>query len=249
MNPDEISDFLSVARVDFSAVNRVLVHGTEAGEDQSVIALRLRRWGATLADVDFATAKRCLDAMHRGDTDYRERLSHLSDWADHFPAYVRRWCREHRSLEMPNLRYQSDDEGPRYRCLSCRDTGWVTVMSPHYIDEHFEIISGNRLCPITPQDVRSDPAKMDELRKWFLDAKAWCRSKCAGHLITSVVCDCEAAATKRAENGGRIRVGVLNRKSMPLVDGGGQLFAREAAERFIDAAGDFDQRHEWNPDY
>lgn len=245
MTAEETKEFLSIARVSFASVNRVMVHGAENGEPNETRLARLSRWGKTFADVDFETAKRCLDAMHRGDTDHAEKLQHLSQWADSFPAYVRKWCRDHRplSLSIPAWRFQSDDEGPRYQCLDCRDGGWVMVLNEKFIDEHWEAIDGNRLCPID----HDDRAQVEAVLRWYLDARAWCRSKGAGPLEGAVLCDCAGRlSTKKRADNERLRCKVLDRNAMPRLKGSGHLVAREAAERFIDEAGDFNERHAWD---
>jgi hypothetical protein len=246
MTPTEREEFLSIARVCFASVNRLMVHGAENGEPDDIRLARLSRWGKTFADVDFETAKRCLDAMHRGETDHADKWQHLSQWADQFPAFVRRWCKHHRPLDTSGWRYQSDEDGPRYQCVECLDSGFVLVLNEAYLDEHWHAIDNNRLSPIDPHD----RAQVEECRRWYLDARAWCRSKNAGPLEGAVLCDCAGrrSTIKRADNE-RLRMAVYDRKRMPRLEGSGHLFARETAERFIDNNSDAanpSARYEWD---
>lgn len=246
MTQDELEEFLSIARVSFAAVNRVMIHGAESGEDDKLRLARLNRWGRTFSDVDFETAKRCLDAMHRGDAGHEDRLQHLNQWADYFPAFVRKWCQTHKPLATPTWRYQGEDEGPRYQCGKCLDRGYLMVLNAAFMDEHWHQIDNNRLCPISIDD----RAQWEECRRWYLDGKAWCRSKGKGPLEGAVICDCAGnVATKKRADRERNGMAVYNPKTMPKLLGSGHLYARETAEKFIDentVEGDPSARFAWD---
>lgn len=234
MNDQELSAFIETARGVFAGVESGLSMGDEEAQ-----ATRIRQWLQTLADVSHADAARCLTAMHSGDADHG--LKFPGDWADRFPAFVRRWCRSHAPPQVSAPIKCGEPE--RFRCLPCRDRGTVTAVNPTYVDTFRE-----RLEAFEPID-HNDKTAVADAREWFAEARTWCRSAGAGPLIAAVTCQCDArgAEQRRLAIREQTTIGCLfNAKRMPVTDGYGALAAHEACRIYV-AEYEMDEAHEWAP--
>lgn len=247
MTTDEARGFLVVASRRFSAVADALAKPADQ-HGQAAWLERVDAWKATLADVPYNDALRCLDAIHRGDAG--EDLRFPNDWRDRFPATVRRWCRANRSIEFTAPIPHSDDRQPRYRCIDCRDTGFVTAMNAAYAAEHRHLVEGDT--PLVRDDEELDPRNPDlmrRLREWAHRARQWCKGERRGAFIATCVCHCEAptAVAKRQAIAERRIVGcVFKPERMPRVDGEDFCTLWECFERFVQDVRPEDA-YTWNP--
>lgn len=233
MDSTQRAAFLREAANIFSGVKQATAMPDQATAPQLYEAwlVRTAAWGRTLADVDYDDARRCLDAIHRGEAG--EELRGLWDWFDKFPAVVRRWCRDH-ATPKPQDRPLKFFEPRPVKCRHCLDRGVVSVLNPAFADEH-----AHQLEDQGPIDI-NDKAKVAEVYRWFRDARAWCRSQGVGPLVATVVCGC--GARKLPEGHTQI---IHNPKTMPALRGFSPLDCYEALAAFEPV--EISEAYAWTP--
>lgn len=247
MTPDQTTEFLTRARRTFAAVNEALAKPSDPAH-QIAWQVRLESWRHTLADVPAEDAARALDAIHRGDAG--DDLRYPNDWRDRFPATVRRWCRQNKALTITQQAPRGPEHEIRYRCLTCRDTGYVTAINGDYAAEHRHLVEGPT--PVVSQDEALDERNAELMRRllaWRSAAKLWCRLNGSGAFIATCVCHCEnrVAIARRAAIQERLTTGcVYQPKRMPLVVAEDSFSVWEAFETFVHGV-TVEDGYSWNP--
>lgn len=98
-------------------------------------------WRFTLGDVNLDDAKRASDALASGDETFSEKTGF-----DHHPKDVRRIARgrsgEREAKAKTNQRLHRFEGEPTYRCLRCRDDGFLIVIHDTSLRAAREIVVG-----------------------------------------------------------------------------------------------------------
>lgn len=136
-------------------------------------------WQRNLADVQEQHALAAVDRLAIGEA----RLPPFGELPQHIRAEARRLAEA--TAPRPALAYAA--EGPRFRCLDCRDTGWVEVLNPAFVRRFRREFA----------DMADADFTDNELGSWWRRAKLWWRSQGGQDpLAATVVCNCAAGARK-----------------------------------------------------
>lgn len=162
MTRQEFGQWLNRLKEAFPAVDRFFTR-----EDPEAAANVFTRWLDVMHSTDTETADKAITALVSGEI---EAPTYLDDWAK-LPAIVRRWCREHQSLQLSEPQYTAQKT---YACRRCWDKGYgVEVFNPTWIRYH------------------SAEIELGELPTgWQREARRWCTDQGAGPHTFSVHCDC-----------------------------------------------------------
>lgn len=232
MHAEELHDFLNRARTLFSSVDRVVRVGAFEGEPDERRRDRLKAWGQALDHVDHGTAMRCLDSMHRGD--FEHGLQFPGDWADRFPAVVRKWCSQNRPVEIsaPASRFA---EPQRLRCSKCFDSGWVTTASREFVETFRPEFEENAIGDIERTVGPRFEQQQTELRAWYQRVRRWRQRAGCGPLVFAMVCCCNhpvAVAKRRAAVEGHFVGAVFDPRESPVLRAGGPAGLYAACVQF-----------------